>query len=363
MFIKIIKRSCDTTFKSIAYFLCFLVVARASATALMPFFSWDALYIFSYIPPHLLFVLSGLCTLIFYPFKKKTIIPSLLFGLSFFSYAVDGDHSIKKSLFGNKPAYAYADSDPIKSNFSVMALNVQFYFHSFDKVFSFLKQHQADIILLSENQFKPEQYEELLSSKGYFLKNYQWPSTDTCTTIMSKHEIISYKNIELPSPQVSIAEYNSHEDLDALPRRQFAHAKIKIGNDVLNFISLRFIAGRAKSQFIWDQISWGLTLYRYQKREIAFVKEYLAKLTGPVIVGGDLNLTPGSGFVKELTENLIDSNTEHNLFGGRTFRNEVLSSIRLDYLLHSKELINLGTEVLNKEKVSDHYAIMGKFTI
>lgn len=341
--------------------LSLLILVRAITTAAISFFEWDFFYIVSYLPPHIALVLSCLCSAVFLAFNSKRAVPSGLLCAAFFTYMIDGDHSIKQRIFANKTAYA--DSDVVEKKFSVLALNVQFYLHSFDKVFGFLKKHQADIILLSENQFSKEQLNDLLASKKYFLKEYNWPSTRTCTTIMSKHEIVSYENIELPSPEVSIAGFNKHTNLEDLPRRQFAHAKIRIANNVVNFISLRFIAGRARSHKLRDQLPWGLTLYKYQKQEVAFVKDYLANLKGPVIVGGDLNLTPGSGFIRDITKDLIDASTEHNIFGGRTFRNEFISMIRLDYLLHSPDLISLETQVLNKEKVSDHYAIMGKFSI
>ena len=342
-------------------FLSLLIIGRGVSTALLPFLDWDILYIFSYLPPHIALVLSGVYAGVLFVFNRKKIISYTLVCTAFFSYALDGDHSIKQKLFANKKAYA--NTELVENNFSVLALNVQFYWHSFDKVFRFLKEHQADVILLSENQFRQDQKNKLFASKEYFLKDYNWPSKNTYTTIMSKYNIISYENIELPSPQVSIAGFNEHTDLESLPRRQFAHAKIKIGNKLVNFISLRFVAGRARSHDISDQIPWALKLFQYQKQEVAFIKDYLAKLAGPLIVGGDLNLPPGSGFIRDITQNLIDASKEHSLFGGRTFRNEFVPMIRLDYLLHSPDLVNLETKILNKEKVSDHFALIGKFSI
>ncbi len=326
-----------------------LIYMRALAALLLPWAEAEWLEMVSYLPPHFILVLAVFCLLL------RSIIGMQRRGISLLlaaliAYAVDGDHSLWRLVRPNQ-ALALAQQQP-NAKFSAMALNAQCYTKGFQRVHSFILEQKPDLVFLSENC--SHRHPALLNTE------YTWPSPEANTTILSRLPIITYQDVDLPSPRISLTRHNQIDRLEELPHRQFAHATVLVDDQPVHAISLRFIAGRAPSHAPLDKLTWGRRLYRYQKRELDFVLKYIAKLEGPLLLGGDLNAPPGSFPIKRLSRTLHDASLSHHLFGGYTFRNDVLATMRLDFLLYSEGLAALQARIL-PVKISDHYPLFGEF--
>jgi endonuclease/exonuclease/phosphatase (EEP) superfamily protein YafD len=129
----------------------------------------------------------------------------------------------------------------------------------------------------------------------------------------------------------------------------------------VNLISVRLIAGRAPATDPLSQIGWGVYLMRSQNAEVEFLKNYLARLKGPFIFGGDLNAPPSSPVVQSLRGLATDAYLATHHIGKPTFRVRA-PLLRIDYVFGSGELIPLGSRRVEIE-VSDHFPLFAEFQI
>lgn len=326
-----------------------LIYVRALASLLLPWLEVEWLEMFSYLPPHFILILAMISLVPLAILKVRRLAMSLVLA-ALLAYTLDGDHSLSRLIQPNK-ALAL-DQQERTAKFSIMALNAQCYTKGFRQVHQFIQEQKPDLVFMSENC--SHRHPATMSS------DYIWPSPEASTTILSRLPMIAYHDIDLPSPRISLTRHNQVERLDELPPRQFAHATVLVQDQPVHAISLRFIAGRAPSHSPLDKIAWGRRLFRYQKQELHFVLQYISQLEGPVVLGGDLNAPPGSLPIKRLTQRLRDASLSHHLFGGFTFRNDVLATMRLDFLLYSDGIESLQSRIL-PVKISDHYPLLGEF--
>jgi endonuclease/exonuclease/phosphatase (EEP) superfamily protein YafD len=240
---------------------------------------------------------------------------------------------------------------------SVLALNVQYYHFGVNKVIKKIKEINADVTLLSENVIKDEDFKDL---KAELKPWYFFGGKPEETAIISKYPFINCKEVEFRSFQASLWGGNTIESIKNNPHRSFVHGVINLHGKHLNVISVRFIAGRAQSNDISGQIKWGKYILKTQMEEVEFFREYISKLEGPVIFGGDLNALPGSKSIKELNKFALDSYMANNIYGKATFNTE-FPFLRLDYIF-CIDLLPVKSEVLN-DIVSDHFPLYSEFVL
>ena len=103
------------------------------------------------------------------------------------------------------------------------------------------------------------------------------------------------------------------------------------------------------------------TAYLLRASQAKNVKEELSKSPYPVIVCGDMNDVPNSYAYQTISHNLFDSYTEKGWGIGRTF--QFLSpTLRIDYILHSKELVLKQVQVV-RPSLSDHNPVIADFNL
>jgi len=293
-------------------------------------------------------------------FIIPSFIESLLTGNKKLAFVLIGLYIIYFLFYGDiafiKPKY---DIPEKSTEISVMVLNVEFYNHGLEKVIKEIKDIDADISLLSENVLSQDELEYV---KKEIYPRFFFTGKAGETALISKYPVIECKEVELPSHQASLSGPNSVENQSLKPYRSFIHAVIDPGDTRLHIISIRFIAGRPASQKIKDQLEWGNYIANTQAEEIDFFKDYIGKLEGPVIFGGDLNAPPGSRPIRELNKIATDAYMANHIYGNLTFSVET-PVLRLDYLYFMGKVIPLKTEVLYDSVVSDHYPVYGEFLI
>ena len=255
-----------------------------------------------------------------------------------------------------KPSYKINEDKGKK--ISVLALNVQYYQHGIEKVVKGIKDMNADISLLSENTLDEEK--EAYFKKEFELYDYYMGKKDA-PAIISRYPIIEAKEVELPSHQASLFGPNKISEQNKNPHRSFIHAIIDVEGTALHAISIRFIAGRPESQKISHQLEWGNYLSKTHIEEVNFFKDYVEKLDGPVIFGGDLNAPPSSKPIKVLNKMATDAYMAKHFYGTLTFSVET-TILRLDYIFFKNNAVPLKCEVLDYV-VSDHYPLYGEFLL
>jgi len=183
-------------------------------------------------------------------------------------------------------------------------------------------------------------------------------------SILSKHPVISYKIVDLPTFVASLSSSNDIEKIIANGvHRSFVHAVIDVNGTPVNVLSLRLLAGRPKDHSIGECIKWGKYLLNSQDEELAAFTDYLKTVSGPIIFGGDLNVTPNTQIIHQLNQYAEDTYLQEHMFGAFTFKLS-FPTMRLDYLFHSKDVISKKSELVKMNTVlSDHFPVRAVFLI
>jgi endonuclease/exonuclease/phosphatase (EEP) superfamily protein YafD len=240
----------------------------------------------------------------------------------------------------------------------VAALNVQFYRAGREKVANAVKSMDADVVFLSENAVPPEEVPEL---EALFAPLHFYAGRSEETAIVSRHPLRDVKEVELPSFKASLRRPNRLEDLRTRGRRSFLHAQLDMQGFAIHVISIRFIAGRPPSKRPGDQLAWGRYLVKTHHEEGGFFLDYLSRLKGPVIFGGDLNAPPSARVIRRLTEVAQDAYLATHWWGRPTF-DVKLAVLRLDYLFGMNGAVPIESSRLS-HVVSDHYPVWARFAL
>ncbi len=348
------KRLAKLCFTIINSFIAFNIVILICLSWLdhFNFFQPDSpFYGLDFLPPIWLSLLVLPVSLIYWllHYRRFAIILTGFFLLYFFVF----------DDFGFIKSYStYPIKNTGSKKISVAALNVQYYSYGLDKVINVIKTIDADVTLLSENVLSNEQF-KIVKEKLYPARFYM--GRKESTAIISKYPVIEFNEVVLPSHQASLSGGNDIEKQHLNPNRSFSHAVLEVAGFKLNVISVRFLAGRPKNKTISERYKWSKYVLATQLQEVKFFKNYVSKLKGPVIFGGDLNAPPSSKTIKKLRQIATDAYLEDHIWGGYTFTTE-LPSMRLDYLFSMNNVVPVKSEMI-KIKVSDHYPVFAEFFI
>lgn len=306
----------------------------------------------SYLPPYsflLLFLPGFLLFAITGQFKK----PLTFFSIYILFFLAFGDFSYQKT-----------DHQPFTKNsktqeLSAVALNLRYYSYGFDKVLKGIKTIDADVYLLSENEITDQQLLQMnqsIAPWNFFMGRQEG------TAIISRYPFISIKEIEFTSKQASLFKENEVHLQHLNPNRSFVHAIIDVNGVPVNVISVRFLAGRAKTRNPADAVPWAFYVLKNQIDELTLFTDYLRKLEGPIIFGGDLNAPPSSVVVKELSKLAIDAYLTDHFWGEFTFWTNFPPYARLDFLFSMNQVQSIQSKILDVI-ISDHYPVYARFRI
>ncbi|MCG8335394.1 MAG: endonuclease/exonuclease/phosphatase family protein [Proteobacteria bacterium] len=340
---------------AVVLFLCFTILWINVAIELIPKHpKWIAL---GYIPPFwfILFLLPPIIIYLFFRYYKRVIALLLVYLLVFISF---GDTSLVKQKSFTFP------KNSSTQKLSIVALNLRYYSFGFNEIVAAINDMKADIYLLSENRIKPEQIaalREKVAPKLFYMGQQE------STAIISRYPVVSFNEVNFPTRQASLHKGNKLEKIHLNPFRSFAHAVIDVNGTNVHAISVRFIAGRSRHKTLPSIVNWGFYVLEAQQKEIAFFLDYLKKLEGPVIFGGDLNATPSSAVVKKLAEISTDLYLYDHLWGGFTFGTSFppmtnIPSARLDYLFAMNQVQPQYSKMLDVV-ISDHYPVFAEVLI
>jgi endonuclease/exonuclease/phosphatase (EEP) superfamily protein YafD len=315
---------------------------------------WIAL---GYLPPFWFIILLIVPIILFlllrlYRRSAALIVLYLAFFLGF------GDISLVRS-----PSYQFSRDDRTQK-ISVIALNLRYYSFGFDEIVDAINKLDADFFLLSENEISDEQIAAM--KERVFPKVFHMGQQES-TAIISRHPVLDFKEVKFPTRQASLFDGNTVEEIKQNPFRSFAHAIVDINGTKTHIISVRFIAGRAANRQLENVIRWGFHVLDAQQQELEFFLNYLDKLEGPVIFGGDLNATPTSIVMQTLSEAATDLYLQDHIWGGVTFGTSFpprtnFPTTRLDYIFAANEVQPLNSRILDMV-ISDHYLVYAECMI
>ena len=341
----------------LAFFLASLVIIISFGSILCKYTNLrphSMIQIFGYVSFFWILAVSAIVLLLFLLVRRLNAALSYLGVIIIFVFLLN-DFSFsyfRKRIPEHTEAY-----DSIK----VIAYNVKYYTYGIEKISGYLNESGNDVILLSESVLTPEKLEYLRTS----LPSYTIISDNGHDlSILSKHPVISYKIVDLPTFVASLSSSNDIEKIIANGvHRSFVHAVIDVNGTPVNVLSLRLLAGRPKDHSIGECIKWGKYLLNSQDEELAAFTDYLKTVSGPIIFGGDLNVTPNTQIIHQLNQYAEDTYLQEHMFGAFTFKLS-FPTMRLDYLFHSKDVISKKSELVKMNTVlSDHFPVRAVFLI
>jgi endonuclease/exonuclease/phosphatase (EEP) superfamily protein YafD len=221
-----------------------------------------------------------------------------------------------------------------------------------------IKSLNPDLVLLSENRLDAGGVEALQATFAPYALVSGRPDE---TAIASRLPVLQATEVELPSRAPHLNHPNRLEEQADRPRRSFLHARVDLDGTPLHVISIRLIAGRPASGALSDQMRWGRYLLDTRRDELRFLLDYISRLKGGVVLGGDLNAPPTAGIIRQLSTVAADAYLAHHWVGLPTFPTK-FPIVRLDYLFSMNGVV--ATEAARPElRVSDHYPILARFTV
>jgi endonuclease/exonuclease/phosphatase (EEP) superfamily protein YafD len=265
------------------------------------------------------------------------------------------------ALLGLEDDWRWRGSEivPFESrSFTVLAINVSHYGAGRATVVQGVKSLNPDVVLLSENRFDAAGMGELQAAFAPY--SFVSGRSDE-TAIASRLPILDAMEVDLPSKEPSLHRSKRLEERVDRPNRSFMHARVDLHGTTVNFISIRFIAGRAPSSALADELEWGRYLLSTQRDELRFLLDYVSRLQGPIVFGGDLNAPPTARVVREIEAVASDAYLVTHWVGLPTFPTKC-PVVRLDYLFSMNGVV--ATDAVRPDlQVSDHYPILARFAV
>jgi endonuclease/exonuclease/phosphatase (EEP) superfamily protein YafD len=342
---------------SVTYLLAIIVILISTGSAICKYVDLPKdsfIQTFGYIPYYWILVLSSGVLLLFLFLRNFRGALSYLGILIIFTLLLD-DFSLKYLH------RTYPDRHSEYDSLSVVAYNVHHYSAGIGQISQFLKNSDFDLILLSESVLTNDKLDSLKRN----LPDYSIITDNGHDlSILSKYPVLNCRIIELPT---YLASLSSRNDIDSLRiggiHRSFVHAVINVNGIFTNVLSLRLIAGRPKNKSVQEGIRWGKYLLKAQNEELSVFLNYLQTLKGPVIFGGDLNVSPNTEIIHRINHYAEDAFLGDHAFGSFTFKVS-FPTMRLDYLFHSKEIIAEKSNIVKtRTTLSDHFPISAEFLI
>ena len=252
------------------------------------------------------------------------------------------------------PIYNFNKGSNEVANLSVMTFNS----HGFqeDGTKELVEDNLTDIMLLQESREANQKKWSENQLKDYYKKYFG------LLTIYSRYPIINSGVIE---------------SIDSTSIGKAAYADIDLGFDTVRFINLYMHPMQIKKELVKDVINSnsrqeievsgkllenklvdGMKMHEKQFKTLI---PHILSSPYPIILGTDLNSTPGSYEYQMLNQYLIDSYIQKGEGNGTTFHGFKFP-IRIDYLFHSKGIEVIKTKVIRK-KFSDHYPLYVEYKI
>lgn len=264
------------------------------------------------------------------------------------------------------------------SNFSVTTFNARL----FDKyewlnkapqtkveIYQYLDQVDSDIYCFQEfyNENKPGNFntlselDKLLESKDefHFYSHNLNNSRDFGLQIFSRLPIINDGKITFDNdPNNGVIYADIVRESDTIRIYNMHLGSVRLQNEDYDLFSEE---SEFKNKSKGTERIVKLLKEAYLKRaaQVSILKKHMDSCEYHIILAGDLNDTPVSYSYTELTANLEDSFLENKFGLGTTYEGKVPAN-RIDYILHSEELISTDFKI--QEKVlSDHRAVTAYF--
>jgi endonuclease/exonuclease/phosphatase family metal-dependent hydrolase len=367
--------------KKIVLFVCWLVAITYFFAALSAYFNTIHGKVFTFLSlifPYALLGLVAVTILLFLMRSKKT-------GFVFLLILCTGYKNIFSTTAFNTPHSFNFSKNTDTNSFRILSWNVNDFIDSqrqWDSlnnnrrnVFAFIKKANADILCLQdardyiENEGFYSNINYIKDTLGY---SYFYFSQDDPygtgfynsaygSIIFSKFPILdsgrqAYNWPHFPEHvQYTIVQMPNNKKLQIV-NTHFRSMQLRADNQDPNF-DYKFVQDDTAIMFNRNKIHKLRYYDSVHVQQAKIVKKVIEKAKYPVVFCADLNAVPSSYVYHHVKQNLKDAFLQKGFGWGATYPN-ILPTIRIDVLLHSKELKT--TQYFSKliPNSSDHYPVL-----
>ena len=224
----------------------------------------------------------------------------------------------------------------------VLTFNVKYGEYGWDKVKNYIKEQDADIILVQEKDTNRAIKRDLIKYPSVILK--------------TKHKIV--RQAEL---------------IDEKARGNSFYADIDINGKVVRIINVYLEPFRLhKSMFTkLDALGFGnvstllshmTPTFQAHEDQVKRIRKMVDLSPYPVILAGDFNSVPNSYEYYNLGKDLQDAFLVAGKGSASSFHDYKVP-LRIDYIFSSKSIIPLSYKVDQSVKLSDHYPVIAEFLL
>lgn len=241
----------------------------------------------------------------------------------------------------------YREKKSIKPNLKLITFNIKGgRIAGTGKVFNYLKNSGADVILLQEYG---SQYQ--VSGYDFGVGNYEIVALNSKTKILEQGKIATsgngnsfYADIEINGKRIRFINLY-------LSPFSFEKQKVKPSEDLeQNENKLRYVLGKLVPTF------------KNHQAEVQDLQNAVSASPYPVILAGDFNAVPNSYEYYHLLKNLKDVFVEVGR-GSATSFHDYKFPIRIDHVFCSQSIQTVAYRVDRSAKLSDHFPVITEFYI
>lgn len=202
-------------------------------------------------------------------------------------------------------------------------------------------------LLVNELGYKYYHFEKTLTLRGKdhwgeaIFSKYPLQNPDKIVFSNSTGNIVAYADADINGKTVRI--FNAHLQSFKLANKEVQH---------INDIS----GGSAPETLVFGILAKLRNGFVKRSAQARILQDYIQKSPYPVIVCGDFNDVPASYAYHTISKNLHDAFLLGDFGFGNTY-NGLLPTLRIDYILLSKQFTPYDFYIINKN-YSDHYAVI-----
>ncbi|UKB83878.1 endonuclease/exonuclease/phosphatase family protein [Chryseobacterium sp. MEBOG06] len=234
------------------------------------------------------------------------------------------------------------DNEKTIRDIKVLTFNVKYGEYGWDKVKNYIKEQNADIILVQEKDTNRALKQDLVKYPSVILK--------------TKHKIVRQAQL-----------------IDEKARGNSFYADVDINGKIIRIVNVYLEPFRLhKSMFTkLDALGFGnvstllshmTPTFQAHEEQVKRIRKIVDLSPYPVILAGDFNSVPNSYEYYNLGKDLQDAFLVAGKGSASSFHDYKVP-LRIDYIFTSKSIIPLSYKVDHSVELSDHYPVIAEFLL
>lgn len=238
----------------------------------------------------------------------------------------------------------FSSSNKGKTELKTISLNARNGMEGEEKIANFIQNENPDIIFIQEGYY--------LREKEAHFDGYYKNKGSEYLHIFSKYPIVEAGKIYSEDYHIGNSIY---ADID------YNGKTIRLINFYLEPFQLDNSERQAEN-IDENYLRKFAKIFKIHQPQVTEISSAIKNSPYPMIVAGDMNAVPNSYEYYQISKGLQDSFEVVGNHFGATFW-ETIIPIKIDYIFSSKDIKPLKSFIYNKEKLSDHSAIISEFSI